>query len=167
MKLDKFIEKYGNENVDEKELKELLGIKVEKYFIPKEDEYYFVVNMLGEVYQGLNSSDVGAERTRYNEVFKTTEEAEEHAKKKRFLLQMKRDFLDNSDEIDWENDDQEKFFLTYDHFDETTKIYSNWAHQELSFFTTNREWLEQYLKEHEEEIKKYYFEVEEKESSND
>lgn len=161
MKLQDFINKYGNVTVDEKELKELLGVKGKKHFIPNVGERYFVVSRSGEVDNYANDSTYDAKVFENSEVFKTKEEAEEHAKKQRFLLKMKRDFLDNSDDIDWENNYQRKYNIYYSHYHNSIKI-EYWTVINYGIpVTTNRKWLEEYIEKYEEEIKKYYFEIEE------
>ena len=164
MKLEDFINKYGNISVDENELKELLGVKDEKYFIPKENELYYYVYSYGEIDYWENEFDeIDGKILENNDIFATKEEAEEHARKQRFLLQMKRDFLDNSDEIDWGNDDQMKYYLTYDHSLFTIVIdYHETIQPCTTYATTNRAWLGLYILDYEEEIEKYYFEIEEK-----
>ena len=164
MKLDKFIEKYGNVAVNEEELKDLLGIKDEKYFIPEEDGRYFAVNMAGRVYQSSKNSSLDQERINNSEVFRTVEEAEEHAKKQRFLLKMKRDFLDNSDEIDWKDSSQKKHFINYNNKVHKIAVKYNTYFQSKYLYTTNEEWLEEYIEKYEDEIKKYYFEIKEEKS---
>lgn len=160
MKLSDFIDKHGNTSVNEDELKELLGIKDEKYFMPEENEGYFVVGMSGTVFEELYNTRFDKEIYENTEVFRTEEEAEEHARKQRFLLQMKRDFLDNSDEIDWKDGNELKYFIEYYHHEYKLGINDSYTHQGGQLVTTNRDWLEEYISKHEEEIKKYYFEVE-------
>ena len=161
MKLQDFIKKHGNLSVDEKELKELLGIKDKKYFIPKEYEEYFVVGLTGEIIDYFNNTDFDMETIENSEVFKTKEEAEEYARKQKFLLQMKRDFLDNSDDIDWEYKGQTKWYVGYDHTTSSLVTGSIFTTQYNDFYTTNKEWLEEYIEKYEEELKRYYFEIKE------
>lgn len=162
MKLEDFIKKHGNVSVNEKELKELLVIKDKKYFIPELGEEYWFVDFAGDVGYAVNNLDnIDAKIFENQEVFRTTEEAEEHAKKQRFLLQMKRDFLDNSDDIDWEYKGQTKWSIGYDHDIDKIDIDGMWKTQFNDFHTTNKEWLEEYIEKHEEDIKKYYFEIKE------
>lgn len=162
MKLQDFINKYGDVQIDENELKELLGIKSEKYFIPKEEDAYWFVTDTGTVTSETNYNwDTDIKICENNEVFSTKEEAEEHAKKQRFLLQMKRDFLDNSGDIDWNHRRQQKHCLLYSHVHGTVFIDDPGYMQGNDFVTTNRKWLEEYIEKYEEEIKRYYFEIKE------
>lgn len=161
MKLTEFIEKYGDRNVDENELKKVLGIKDKKYFIPNVGERYFVVSRSGKVDRYANDSTYDTEVFESSEVFQTKEEAEEHAKRQRFLLKMKRDFLDNSGDIVWGDKEQINWSVGYDHVKDELDIDGIWTTQFNDFYTTNKEWLEEYIKEYEEEIKKYYFGIKE------
>lgn len=162
MNLKDFIKKHGNVSVNEDELKELLGIKDKKYFIPEELDLYYFVNSYGDVKCFKSSSDGTVDEVvTNNEVFRTKEEAEEHAKKQRFLLKMKRDFLDNSDDIDWSNKHQLKYNIYYSH--KYNSIYKEEWHS-INYgipVTTNYSWLQEYIKRYEKEIMKYYFEIEE------
>ena len=175
MKLDDFINKYGNVSVDENELKDLLGIKDEKYFYPKAGEAYYSVDIWGKSQKHFNADNkitarhfennkITARHFENNEIFATRDEAKEYAKKQRFLLKMKRDFLDNSDEIDWKDDNQEKFILLYEHRGNNIEISNWWGLQSSNMVTTNKEWLEEYIEKYEDEIKKYYFEIKEEKS---
>lgn len=161
MKLEDFIKKHGNVSVNEEELKELLGIKDRKYFVPKHGEVYYYVKLNGRICSYVNINDYDVEIRENNKVFRTQGEAEEYAEKQRFLLQMKRDFLDNSDEIDWKDDNQEKFILLYEHRGNNVEISNWWGLQSSNMVTTNKEWLEEYIEKYEEEIKKYYFDIKE------
>lgn len=157
MKLSEFIEKYGDKKIDETELSKII-IEEEKYFIPKLGESYWFVSSNGIV--GYNSwEDDSVDKFVYSHqrVFRTQEEAEYEASRQRFLLQMERDFLDNSDELDWVDNHQKKFRLEYNYKNERIYIEYNFFVNEGTLYTTNEEWIEQYIKDNEENIKKYYF----------
>lgn len=160
MNLQEFIKKYGNKDVNEQALKHFLGINDKKYFYPNKHMFYFKIGEFGEVIEHANAnSSITAKHFENNELLSTYEEAEEYARKQRFLLQMKRDFLDNTDEIDWDNNTQFKYHLIYVHHFEVVESSVCYSQQYSGFYTTNKSWLDQYISENEEEIKKYYFEV--------
>lgn len=162
MKLSEFYEKYGDQNINEKELKEFLGIKEHKHFKPRYKETYFFVCTDGAIYRDMWTDDeIDYKFYQNNELYRTEEEAEFARDKNKFLLKMQRDFEDNSDVMDWEDDEQSKYYLFYDYRKrEVTLSYLN-SHKGFDLITTNKEWLHQYIKENEEEIKKHYFEIEE------
>ena len=74
---------------------------------------------------------------------------------------MKRDFEDNSDEIDLDDGGQGKYYIYYRRQNDELKIGANYYHQVSgTLHTTNEKWLEQYISENETEIKKYLFGIE-------
>ena len=135
----------------------------EKYFIPKLEEKYWFASAAGGVdyfiraYEGHKGNII-----KHSRVFRTKEEAESEAVRQRVLLQMERDFLDNSDELDWEDDHQKKFRLQYNYRNERIYIEYNSFVKENGLYTTNKGWLERYMRDNEENILKHYFEVKEK-----
>ena len=161
MKLQDFIKKHGNVSVNEEDLKELLELKIRR-FCSKCKRAIFVVSKIRKVDRYALHLDT--EVFKNSEVFRTEEEVKEHAKKQRFLLRMKRDFLDNSDEIDWSNEKQAKYYLIYNHYHNKMRFAITYDAQIPGFCTTNKKWLEQYIQEYENEIKEYYFGIREEEN---
>lgn len=163
MKLSEFYEKYGDQNIDEKELKEFLGIKEHKHFKPKNGETYFYVSVQGAIHQ-YDWHDDETDYTLYENtnLYRAQEEAKFARDKNQLLLKMQRDFEDNSDVIDWNDNRQLKYSILYAHNDE--EVFVEWSskHQYSSLYTTNRKWLHQYIKDNEDNIKKYYFEIKER-----
>ena len=146
-------------------INELLGIKESKVWKPEYDEIYYTIYGAGE----LNCdtwSNYGHEINRYelDNVFKTKEEAEFARDKQIFLTKMKRDFIENSDEIDWGDSNQEKYYLYYSHGSSDLGIYTCYDFQHSQLVVTNYKWLEQYARENEKDIIKYYLGVKENEN---
>ena len=159
MKLSEFIEKYGDKKIDETELSKII-VGEEKYFIPELDEEYWFVDAIGGVDYFTNTHATHNENIiKHSRVFRTKEEAESEAVRQRVLLQMERDFLDNSDELDWENNNQEKLKFYYHGIHKRIFISSAFARNEGTLHTTNEEWLREYVKDNEANILKYYFEI--------
>ena len=160
MKLQDYLKKYGNVSVDEKELNKVLGVKPKRW-IPEYGETYRYVGVDGEVrsFDWVGDEwDLGI--LNYSEVYKSREEAEFARDKQTFLRKMKRDFEDNTDEIDWEDQHQDKCYLDYDYGDGRLWIsYTNMYPTQGTLYTTNYKWLEQYIEDNEEDIKKYVFEL--------
>ena len=91
---------------------------------------------------------------------KTEEEAEFARDKKRFLTKMERDFEDNSEPIDWKNQDQEKWSFQFNYHEQEIVLYIGQVVQTSDFATTDGMWLEEYVEANEHDIKKYLFGVE-------
>ena len=145
-------------------INEVLGIKESEVWKPEYDEEYCFIsgnsNITYDEWLNLTFDEL---RFDLGNVFKTKEEAEFARDKQIFLTKMKRDFIENSDEIDWGDSDQEKNYLCYSHIRNEVLIFTYYKLQHSQFVTTNYKWLEQYLEDNKEDIIKYYFEV----SSND
>lgn len=157
---------FENTEVTEEQLKEingLLGIeKKDKYFIPTNNEEYWYKGELGGVGHGVwqDWRKYDSKLFRNKRVFKTKKEAYFERDKQQFLLQMERDFLDNSDELDWKDNRQTKYHMVCNRDNDNVMIYFNsYLQSQGVFYTTNREWLVEYAKENEENIKKYVFGV--------
>ena len=154
-----------NENVSEDKIQKVLkelGIKESKRWVPEIGEGYWVVSNDGEVCELVwegDGYDLSLKLT--GNMFKTEEEAQHHLYKINFLAQMKIDFEDNSDEIDWSNNDQTKYSARLDHFKNKIGV-TWWGQNQLqgTLYTTNKDWLEQYIIDNERQIKKYCFGIE-------
>lgn len=156
MNLKEFTEKYGNKEVEEAKLKELLGIKDSKHWKPGLSETYWYVDSFGAIYQDNWEKMVG-DKHRYSlgNCYKTEEEAIFERDKRIFMTSLERDFIENSEELDWENVVQNKYNLFI-----IAGVIRRELHTTVSLgvpVTTNKEWLENYIKENEADIKKYYF----------
>ena len=163
MKLNEVIAKYGNADVDESKIKEVLGVKESKVWKPIEGERVWILTGNSTIIR-IDNFTV-RECGNYYQVgncFKTKEEAEFARDKQIFLTRFERYLRENEDEpVDWKNESQNKFCLRYDYFRPFWGI-TCWAHigQQGAFYTTNRLALEQFIKDNESDIKKYMFGVE-------
>lgn len=89
---------------------------------------------------------------------KEDEEAQNYLREIGFLTEMKVDFKDNSDDVNWEDDDQRKYSLRFDHYENIIAVAWCYSGQHQgTLYTTNREWLEQYIEENRYQIKEYCF----------
>lgn len=160
MKLQDYLKKYGNVSVDEQELNEVLGLKPKRWQ-PGYGEHYWYVDASEDVenYKWAGDElDLGI--LNYSGVYKTKGEAEFARDKQKFLLKMKRDFEDNTDEIDWENRSQDKCHLGYYYGDGKLRIsFCNRYQTQGALYTTNYDWLKQYIEDNEDDIRKYVFEL--------
>ena len=161
MKLNEVIAKYGNQEVDESKIKEVLGVNESKVWKPNYGEFVYLVFSTGEVDSYfVNDSldkfyDMGV-------VYKTKEEAQFARDKQLFLTKFERYLRENEDEpVDWRNKSQDKWSLFMD-YEGNRVITNSWciSRYQGSIFTTNIYALEQFIKDNESDIKKYMFGVE-------
>ena len=162
MKLSEYIKEFGDKQVDVEKLSEFI-IEEDRVWLPEVGEDYYFVDVGGFIQLYENESvGIDMEIMEIAKVFKTKEEAEFERDKQKFLLFMEREFIRNSDDIDWKNGTQQKYYLIYDYEWKIGVRQQRAQSIRVSFLnTTNKEWLEQFIKEHEADIKKYYFEVKE------
>ena len=154
-----------NENVSEDMIKKVLkelGIKDSKRWEPEIGEEYWKVtdhSVVMKLWWVGDDFDLCSKAT--GNMFKTKEEAEHHRDKLNFLAQMKIDFEDNSDEIRWNSGSATKYHIHLRLSNNKLEV-GHWSavRQQGAMLTTNREWLEQYIIDNEEDIKKYCFGVE-------
>ena len=161
MKLSEYIKKYGDKKVDVEKLDKF--IIDDKVWIPEEGDLMYYLDMFGEVdydYYYLGDPET-LKIIEFQKVFKTRVEAEFEIEKRKFLLFMGREFIRNSDEMDWEDENQDKYFIYFNCNNSLIEIEGNFVWQRSTLYTTNRKWLKEFIKEHKEEIKKYYFEIQE------
>lgn len=161
MKLSEFIEKYGDQKIDEKDLKETLYIK-DKAWLPETGEKYYYINPLGMSRSDFfsDSCDYSKSLVEHTRVFQTREEAEFEAERQKFMLYMERAFAKTSDPIDWKNDNQEKWYLDNDATtSHVTPAYCNVIRTQGTLYTTNKYWLRKFIAQHEDDIKRYCFGV--------
>ena len=164
MKLNEVIAKYGNQEVDESKIKEVLGVKECKVWKPKSKELYWYISPSGN----LNNSIFSDYRTDIKQfeignIYKTEEEAEFARDKQIFLTKFERYLRENEDEpVDWNNESQQKYSIEFN-FRIKSKIsivVNSYYMKQGVIYTTNFEALNSYVKENESDIKKYMFGVE-------
>ena len=161
MKLNEVIAKYGNQEVDESKIKEVLGVKESKVWKPKEGEYAYLVFASG----GIQAHCSNSETEKFYDmgvVYQTKEEAEFARDKQIFLTKFERYLRENEDEpVDWGNEIQEKYYLYINSNTETVSPSSLcYMHFQGTIYTTSLEALQAFIKDNEADIKKYMFGVE-------
>ena len=161
MKLNEVIAKYGNQEVDESKIKEVLGVKESKVWKPKHNERYYFFDYGGTSRDRFISS-VDEMRNELGNCFKTFEEAEFARDKQIFLTKFERYLRENEDEpVDWGNEIQEKYYLYINSNTETVSPSSLcYMHFQGTIYTTSLEALQAFIKDNEADIKKYMFGVE-------
>ena len=162
MKLNEVIAKYGNADVDESKIKEVLGVKESKVWKPakKEEYYYYTYNGFGVTNQPIEESP----RFNFGNFFKTKEEAEFARDKQIFLTKFERYLKENEYEpVDWGNINQVKFYIQLVHNDDNSILNTaslRSTQYQGTIYTTNKFVLEKFIEDNKAEIKKYMFGVE-------
>jgi len=161
LKLKEVITKYGNQEVDEQKIKDLLGIKESNVWKPIFGENAWLVFASG----GVQSYCANNELDKFygmGMVFKTKEEAEFARDKQIFLTKFERYLRENEDEpVDWKNESQLKYSvelnsrINY----KICIVANNYYMKQGAIYTTNFEALNSYVKDNESDIKKYMFGV--------
>ena len=156
-KIEKAINSMSYEKFNE--LLNELGVK--EQWVPDYTERYWVTMDTGEVGDSRWENDVVDNyRLLMNNVFKTEEEAEAQRDFDIEKAKLIKEIKDSSDVIDWENENQIKYSLYYDHYGEEININSCRQHElEGTTYTTNRIFIENLIKNEPERVKKYLFEV--------
>lgn len=137
-----------------------VSIEESKRWEPKIGEYYWSVAGSSIVCHLWEDDKFDRHMLATGNVFKARKDEgiQKHLKKVSFLEQMETDFEDNSDDVNWEDDDQRKYSLRFDHYENIIGVAWCYSGQNQgTLYTTNREWLEQYIEENKQEIKEYCF----------
>jgi len=158
LKLKEVITKYGNQEVDEQKIKDLLGIKESNVWKPIFGENAWLVFASG----GVQSYCANNELDKFygmGMVFKTKEEAEFARDKQIFLTKFERYLRENEDEpVDWNNYNQDKYCVVIERGINTLDITSWYSRQfQGVIYTTNEESLKKFIENNEADIKKYMF----------
>ena len=153
-----------NENVSEDKIKKVLkelGIKESKRWVSEIGEEYWVTHLNRVTSYKRTGDEVDLYFELTGNMFKAKEEAEHHRDKLKFLAQMKIDFEDNSDDIDWSNKYQTKYHVRLHHRGHIIEV-DCWStiQQQGAMLTTNKKWLEKYIIDNERQNKKYCFGIE-------
>ena len=156
MKINEILEKYGDIELKDEEVKELIKkYKKSKVWKPEDGEKYYTIHYGG-------NHDYEKESYKIGDVYKTREKAEFALEKQRVYTELKRYALEHNDrEIDWSSLD--KYVLVYDHKEQKLVIFQVMQRaQELGqIYFTSEEVAQNAIKEiGEDRIKKYLFEVE-------
>jgi len=86
-----------------------------RYWYPENDEVHYYIDILWCV----DSSNLSANKSaNYWNAFETKQEAEKELAKRKAIVKIKRYISDTFGvfEPDWSDENQEKFFLAYDHY---------------------------------------------------
>ena len=162
MKLNEVIAKYGNQEVDESKIKEVLGVNKSKVWKPEKNDKVWILAGDGKV---INPNpfhiDENYSYYLYGNCFETKEEAEFARDKQIFLTKFERYLRENEDEpVDWNNTNKNNFTIRLDHCDDyKTILIVSWRslQQQGAIYTTNKLVLQKFVEDNEADIKKYMF----------
>lgn len=143
----------------EKELNELKKVEIEDNEFPRLREQYWFVETDGYVvYAYWDDNTTDNHRKDFLRIFKTKKECERY-------LEIQVAFKDEPKKFkpNWQDNSQYKYYLYYDYdYGDNIKINSAWSKQVATLYFESREILEELISRFgEEDIKKYYFGIEE------
>ena len=167
MKLQEYLEKYGNVEVEEKQLNELLGIKESKVWKPNNGDMYYCINMDGDVKQTRWSNSIFDDKCYLmGNIYQTEEEAEFAVEKRKVEVELQRFAAEyNEAEIDWNNENQPKYCIYFVYINSQLKgLDANCyyvSHHNGIYFTSIEIAKQAIQAIGEDRLKKYYLGVEE------
>ena len=97
------------------ELKKLVNKEDDKIWAPKEDEDFFTILGNGDA---VRCYDDFEKYGSYGNYFETREEAEKQAEYNRVINRFRKYVEAYSEPLDWQNDDQNKYFVSNRHDDQ-------------------------------------------------
>lgn len=158
------------ENLSQEERSTLLSLiekankPKNKVWNPEENETYYYSYSDGNI-EKATCDNLNVDKNRYaiGNCFKTKEEAEFALEKQKVITELKRFALEhNEEDIDWNDSNQRKCFLSYQHDKNIIFIDFYYSVQIYNIYFTSEEIAQAAIKEiGEERLKKYYFEVKE------
>lgn len=163
MNLKEFQDKYGNQEVNEVELKKLLGIKENKVWKPKRGDFYWFINQKGEIANDGFIPNVYYDKWNMlsGNYFKTKEEAEWYREHLIVTQELKEFALENNEcEINWENYNQKKWVINYDYTTKQFEFLYTRMYKNLGINFTSKELCVKAIETiGSDRIKKYYLGV--------
>lgn len=151
----------------QKQIDELKQVKVEEQkerWKPDLGEKYYFVNSYGNIDYALwNNNNFDNWRYLTGNIFKTEAETEEYRKKIEIQSQFKNFVEERSEELDWKNPKQLKYFLYYDYITyELGCDYNNSHKHQGTIYASSEQILKDAVEKiGEENVKKYVLEVKE------
>ena len=142
----------------EKELDELKKVEIEDDEFPRYNENYWFVNSNGDI-DGTQwcNTEIDNYRKDFLRIFRSGEECERY-------LEIQKAFKDESKKFkpNWQDCTQDKYYLYYDYDRDNIEIILAWSNRVATLHFESREALEELISRFgEEDVKKYYFGIEE------
>lgn len=142
----------------EKELKELKETKIEDDEFPRLGDQYWFVSMDGYVvYACWGDNSFDNYRKDFLRIFKTKKECKRYLEIQKAFKEESKNFEPN-----WKDGSQDKYYLYYDHDENSVEVgWNPWCGQAVLYFESRKGLEELISRFGEEDIKKYYFGIEE------
>ena len=142
-------------------------VEESKVWSPKKGEKYWYIYNAGDIVDDTNdNSKTDEDRFSIGNCFKTQEEAKHMVEKLKVIKELKEFALENNkEEIDWNNEKQKKYSFNYNLRSKEFYFITNLCIKEspASVYFTSEELVKQAIEKiGEDQIKKYYFDIEEK-----
>lgn len=153
------------ENADESKIKEVLdflGYKEDSKFIPKNDERYYFVTMIGTTdFHSWGDSEYENHMLLMGNVYRTKEEAKQALDFQTRKAKLIKEIEDSSEPIDWSDEEQYKYHIWIDRYDNSLHVIDIVRSQtQGTTYTTNEQFLEELIKTRSDEVKELLFEIE-------
>ena len=137
-----------------------------KWWEPKLDEKYFYIMGSGCIdYNNYDNDDADEQYQSIGNCFQTEQQAEFMAEKLRVIHELEKFACENNEEeIDWNDTNQEKLYLTMNYMDKCIDVFYTyvWIYSPSNIYFTSKKIAKEAIETiGEERIKKYYFGVEE------
>ena len=137
-----------------------------KWWEPKKDEKYYIICGDGSIDYNNYDGDYGDKRLMaIGNCFQTEEQAEFMAEKLKVIHELEKfAYESNEEEIDWNDTNQEKLYLTMNYMDKCIDVFYTyvWIYSPSNIYFTSRKIAKEAIETiGEERIKKYYFGVDE------
>ena len=162
MKLQEYIAKHGDLEIEEKALNNFLGIKDTKVWKPQTNDIYYYIYSAGNIFENTWVNIYNDEiRYEIGNCFKTREEADFMVERLKVINELKRFAIEHNEcEIDWYDTNQAKYFISYDLINEEIVYCLNNFLKHNDIYFTSKEIAMNCVKEiGENRIKKYYLGV--------
>lgn len=142
----------------EKELDELKEVEIVDDEFPRLGEQYWFVDSVGNVFGDCwYDSMADNYRKDFLRIFKTKEECFRYLEIQEAFKEESKNFEPN-----WKDGSQDKYYFYYDHAENSVEISLNtWCGQAVLYFESRKVLEELIARFGEEDIKKYYFGIEE------
>lgn len=138
-------------------------VEERKVWKPRIGESFWVIDYDGYIYYLNDNKLQKSGFVTIGNCFKTGEEAKHMVEKLKVIKELQDFALENNTEkIDWENSEQPKFLIVFDHYENIVKSASVYSYKALPlniYFTSKVLVLKAIEKVGEERIKKYYFDL--------
>ena len=144
-----------------KEVLDFLGYKEDGKFIPKENERYWAIDMLGVVdYYHWGDDRFDKYQLSIGNVYRTEEEAEQALDFQTRKAELIKEIEDSSDVIDWRDGRQSKYHILLDRCNNSLVVRGNVFEQTHgTAYTTNTAFLYELIETRSDEVKELLFGV--------